>query len=425
ETVEITLPVNQASYTVETCDDRTAQDTPYSLGFWLQIQSAEDGYVSVETVRHYGSYVIAYYNLQQKEIDQDTKISVHNSCKNERIPDSPVDCDITSDDVDDYILSSLVLFSVKQNVPKYVFISKPFNEEFSMDLPVVVTHMTSSCGVFYQEILWNDIILKNGTKVFLSDRMLKASDACLPYDELGKWFLVRGVDQSISISTCDSPPGVEVGFNVIAIDNTETIDKTLSCGRDNANAQCVTIGSKTCGTSDLEHSAAVVTLSPTKNYFILVTTSFKMPVTITLSVNAVCPMDCGEHGICSTSQQKCICDAGYVNKNGVCSLCGNGKYDSGYEECDTSNFKDVLCDSDTCMCFDGYSPKSISGITKCSLSTCGDNEIGMGEQCDGGVGCDHCVCDTSLGYRMFQTPRKYCLSSKCGNGLLDDGEEGV
>ncbi|EDR29365.1 serine-threonine protein kinase, putative [Entamoeba dispar SAW760] len=343
----LNLKKSEAVLSVENCFDRLESKTPYSYGFWFEINTKEEGYISIETTRHYFNYVIDYYILQGKEIGEDTRITILNNCRDDLEPNTSEDCEFENDDIDWYILDSHVITHVVPGIPKYVFISMAFADIFTKDPIVLFTFQKNACGSFYEEVLWNDIINGSSIKLLKRSNMFPSTNKCINTLQYGSWFLIRGVEQSISISTCDTENGVNAGFNVIEVDS-GLINSTLSCSEDNPTAKCVATGSKSCGNGDTYHSKAIVSLKPGKNYFIFLTTN-------------------------------------------------------------------------TCMCHYGYFPMLLNGTIKCSLKTCGNGIVDDGEECDGGIGCDHCICKE--GYSPYYTPRKSCLSMMCGNKILNDGEE--
>ncbi|BFU24266.1 protein kinase domain containing protein [Entamoeba histolytica HM-3:IMSS] len=414
------LKKSEAVLSVENCFDRLESKTPYSYGFWFEINAKEEGFISIETTRHYSSYVIDYYILQGKDIGEDTRIIILNNCRDDLEPNTSEDCEFENDDIDWYILDSHAITHVVPGIPKYVFISMAFSDIFTKDPVVLFTFQKNSCGSFYEEILWNDIINGSSTKILKRSNMFPSTNKCINTPQYGSWFLIRGIEQSISISTCNTENGVNAGFNVIEVDS-GSINSTLSCSEDNPTAKCVVTGSKSCENGDTYHSKAIISLKPGKNYFIFLTTNNLQQVQLRMDVKAVCPMGCGENGICSTASGGCVCLNGYIKKGEICTLCGNKVVDEE-EDCDISQQKDdIKCDIDTCMCHYGYIPMLINGTTKCSLETCGNGIVDDGEECDGGIGCDHCICEE--GYNPYYTPRKSCLSVMCGNKIVNDGEE--
>jgi len=79
--------------------------------------------------------------------------------------------------------------------------------------------------------------------------------------------------------------------------------------------------------------------------------------------------------------------------------CGNLWIDPG-EECEGG----IGCTD--CMCDTGYRPSNPGVSSTCVSILCGNNQIDPGEDCDGGTGCrtDTCTCDTALGIYSPQTP---------------------
>ncbi len=93
------------------------------------------------------------------------------------------------------------------------------------------------------------------------------------------------------------------------------------------------------------------------------------------------------------------------------STCNNGSIDLG-EQCEGG----VGCGQ--CTCDSGYEPTSPISMD-CQL-ICGNNDIEGGEECDGGFGCTLCSCDMDYEPTM---PTSLSCQRICSNGNIDPGEE--
>ncbi|KAL7720151.1 Serine-threonine protein kinase [Entamoeba marina] len=410
ETIGVDIKATDAILSADVCFDRVMPSHPYSPGYWFELNAEEECYVILETGQKFSNYLVNFYHLQETNVGVDTQVAIHTSCYSD-INDMPMDyCESTSDNIDQYVKSTTAITHLTAGESRYVFVNMPFGEQFTEDLTIYFTAAPHICGVVNEEILWNDLLSGEFTTSISSDEMHFSDTSCDQFTKKGKWYYVRGIDQSISISTCDSPSYIESSISVIAVDNNETVSIDTVCS--DTSTECVGVGQMSCSDGS-RNSMITVELTNTKDYLIFVSTYQEDSIFVQLSVKPICPMNCGENGVCSASVGGCVCLNGYIRSGEVCTLCGNGVIDAG-EECDSSDgITDSHCDDTTCMCDYGYYPTEIDGVTKCALSSCGNGEIDYAEECDGGEGCDHCVysgeeCDGGDG----------CYECECQDGYF-------
>ena len=103
------------------------------------------------------------------------------------------------------------------------------------------------------------------------------------------------------------------------------------------------------------------------------------------------------------------CGAAYVYD--CLTSCGNGNLDL-LEECDGG---DACTDCDCDLGFESSVPPSVD----CQL-ICGNGNLDPEEECDGGLGCTDCHCDTGF---EPTNPGSVACQPVCGNGILNPGEQ--
>ncbi|KAL7711758.1 Serine-threonine protein kinase [Entamoeba marina] len=418
--VTTTIQINpkQWELTPVQCSPISLKDTPYLLGEWFSLTMDFDGYIAIETDKHYTITEINYNELNEIPTGNETVLTIQKSCSNNiSIAD---ECLFSNINVAHYIYSSRIICpTIKQ---LYLFVHSTV-DNFTTTFDLHIKRIVHPCSYTYEEISWNDLARFGFTTTISSIDCVLSDSACVKQSQLGKWFHLYGAKRTVIMETSNSENEYSTSIHLIETDLVEDYSNS-TCGISN-NSQCVSYSygctEEKCG-PNYKINTKMFTLSANKTYFIFVSFQTTRISTVDFSISIACPFNCNSHGICT--EDGCLCHSGYTNKGGTCSTCGNGVLDEG-EQCDLSanNYliNDLRCDENTCMCLYGNVPITINNITKCAPPTCGNGKVDDYEECDGGIGCSFCYCEE--GYVSYVTPRKGCLSDKCGNGRLDKNEE--
>ncbi|ELP91904.1 serine-threonine protein kinase, putative [Entamoeba invadens IP1] len=395
----------------EMCGHVFDPSAPYAKSVWFRVDVEDEGYYAFEVDQIYTQNVIDFVTAQGIFTGFDSVLSLYTSCSSDFNENTSTDCLASNDDLNEVILSaSLIGFLHKRRY--YLQLFGYYGMVPTSNVVLFTRKIVHCCSEQYTELYWNDItVTPYITKINLKNGIFSKS-SCRPKTALGWWFLLRGADRSVLISTCDNNDAdTEIHIIKTPLKQFEMNGNNLSCDIET----CEMYSYSGCGKS----AKTLAKLSAEFDYFIFISSPQAQPLSIAWSI--VCPFSC-LNGFCSVALEGCVCNETYVKHNEICTKCGNGMVDSG-EECDVSYEGMVSdnCSPETCMCYYGYYPKVVGEYSGCALPTCGNNAIDEYEECDDGVGCVLCQCKT--GYLPYETPRRNCLSERCGNGKLDEGEE--
>ncbi|KAL7716442.1 Serine-threonine protein kinase [Entamoeba marina] len=433
EPQEITLNMSDIQMGINTCSKRLLLQQPYAPGFWIQFVSDSDQYIAIEANEHYEQVTLDFYDMQQNSIGVDTVFVVSTNCPSSTSVDDTerLSCYLDSDNISEFVKLSRVVFKAVADTDYFLFVHKPFGDLFYTvdsdgvttydDVTIKFTPIVHPCSYTYTTINWPEIATSGYVAVVNTAFSVRSSSACIESEQIGSWFHLVGADRTVIISTCDSATDYSTAIHLVRIDKVDSIDTSIDCSYNSAD--CARYDVSGCSQAGSHHSSMMVDLSSDYDYFIFASVVTENNAAFNLSINTLCPYDCGGHGVCDKVSQTCICNEGYVLLTDSCSQCGNGVLDDG-EECESlegDSYEDPNCDYSTCSCRDGYVPVVIDGVSHCAVETCGNGEVDDYEECDGGKGCQHCVCTD--GYVSYAKARVDCLSSKCGNKVLDDDEE--
>ncbi|ELP88193.1 serine-threonine protein kinase, putative [Entamoeba invadens IP1] len=409
--MEVIVLLQDFRLTRDDCFAVVDPSNPYTNGIWFSLDVEDEGYYVFETDNVYTLPLINYYHAQQLHTGYDSSLSITNYCQKDATLE-PSLCYGENSALDDYVLSASLI--LKMNTGKYFLqLFGSFGNMPDGDVKLYIRKIVHPCSTRYIQLNWNDIS-KTPIKYDIGhNSFVKSSSICVLRQELGTWFFLNGTNNTLYITTLeDGNLSVNTFIHLVEVENTV----------DPQNVDCDKLPAKCKQLSDPGkevHASMVASLNPNKNYFIFVSSMVHHPFPVYFST--ICHDNC-VHGIaCSTNEKGCVCNTGYIKRDGVCTLCGNGVVDVG-EECDISNSDDdYFCDISTCFCKYPTKPVKINNVTKCALLTCGNNRVDDYEECDGGVGCLFCHC--VAGYLPYASPRRGCLRETCGNKHLDEGEE--
>ncbi|ELP93878.1 serine-threonine protein kinase, putative [Entamoeba invadens IP1] len=413
--------LNSTQLFINRCSRYVHPTKPYTYGQYLKIklpESSASTYVSIELEKRYSRDDLVLAQLQEQLEGTEYGIVIQEDCLTGFLLKEKVNCLYRNGGLSEYVLSPRVVTWIVSGTTQYLFIHSKYAAAPMKDFTIYFTAMVHPCSTNFNEIDWNDIAGNGYANTFNLEHTINSRSICSKDLVKGFWFKIKGARQTILISTCNSE-NYDVSLDLIGV----AADKTGSVNCESSTeAKCIKSRSDGCG-ADSKLSKMVVTLDENYTYYLYLGINEEYSAEIKLEVNTTCPLDCGEHGICSSYSGKCECftDQFYIYKDGGCTLCGNGRLDPN-EECDLSvpGYEDSQCTA-SCNCAYGTEKMPIGGVTKCAVPTCGDNKIDIYEECDGGLGCDHCVCVN--GTTKYAKARLDCIPATCGNRKWDEGEE--
>ncbi|EDR23274.1 serine-threonine protein kinase, putative [Entamoeba dispar SAW760] len=399
---------------------------PYTYGVWFKLTSTINTFVSIEVDKRYSHQELELAKIQKQEIGSKLAIVIEQDCQEKLGYSTSLVCLYKNGGHSKYVNSPRIITLLETGSTQYLFIHSKFASFQIPAFKLYVNKITHACSSSYYNIDWNTLASSNYSNVFNLEHTINSRSICSKDIVKGLWFKLIGADQSIQISTCNSPSEYDINLDLLAVklsdyglnENSEDISM-INCD-DDSKTKCIRSRTDGCGNNS-KLARMVVSLQTGYLYFLFVGVNEQYSAQIQVDINTVCTNNCDNNGLCSSHTGKCECNDGYVLKDETCSLCGNGKLDEG-EECDLSieGYDDSKC-SINCNCLYGFEPKNINGVRKCAVSTCGNNEINKYEECDGGYGCDHCVCVN--GTKKYAKARIGCMLSTCGNKKWDKGEE--
>ncbi|ELP90663.1 serine-threonine protein kinase, putative [Entamoeba invadens IP1] len=158
-----------------------------------------------------------------------------------------------------------------------------------------------------------------------------------------------------------------------------------------------------------------------RNFTILTT---EHDTDISLIFKVICPNDCNSksgHGQCSTKRGECICEDKYGGE--ACDL--KCYYNNSWQPIGNKGDNQCFYGSDGCLdnctCKSRYQLEDHFCVSEmCYSNLLNASEDNVDENCLKST--PHCLinCKCEVGYKATEEYR--CLSEKCGNGILDEGE---
>ncbi|KAL7714998.1 Serine/threonine protein kinase [Entamoeba marina] len=428
EGVEVTIP---EGLFINRCSRYVHPKKPYTYGAYMELIHNQSSYIAIEVESKYTKNDIVLAELQEREIGVDLGMVVQEKCISGTNQRDYVQCLHRNTGVSEYILSPSIITYVTADVEQYIFVHTKWASNVTTNtFTIYLTEIVHPCSYNYYEIDWNDIAGGGFERTLNLEHTISSRSICSKDLTKGFWSKISGAEQTIIISTCQSED-YDVSLDLIAVNATNfgasdgnllPIDCESSTGLDENyfGSQCVRSRSDGCGDNS-KLAKMVYTMSEDYTYFLFIGINEEYSAKVILTINTTCPSQCGDNGICSSYSGQCECFDGYILKNDVCTQCGNGVLDEN-EDCDLSvdGYEDPLCKL-SCNCAYGTIPVTIDGITKCAPPTCGNGQVDIYEECDGGFGCDHCVCVN--GTTKYAKARAGCLVATCGDKKWDEGEE--
>ncbi|ELP92663.1 serine-threonine protein kinase, putative [Entamoeba invadens IP1] len=422
------LPDNIKSRLQVTRCSRLVEPTkPYTYGVWIRIQSDKKQYVSIELDKKYSREELILASTQQKKVGNSRGMVVQEECPSTIDISQSVYCVYRNGGYSKYVQSPRIVTSMEAGAIQYIFVHSKYAAEEVGSFDIFINPIVHACSSSYSDVEWNEMASSSFTTSLNLQYSILSTSVCSIDLVKGFWFKIPGADETLEFSTCNSASEYDINLDLLRVKlesyeglNTTTTDFTMVNCDDASKAECVR--TRTDGCSSTSRLARMVaSLSHEYVYFLFVGINEEYSATIQLDIKTTCPQNCGSNGICSAYSGKCECLEGFVLKDSVCTKCGNGVLDEN-EDCDLSvpGYIDPKCDS-TCNCKFGHEPKSIGGVTKCAVPTCDNKQMDEYEQCDGGFGCDHCVCVN--GTKKYAKARFDCMLATCGNKKWDKGEE--
>ncbi|EDR22873.1 serine-threonine protein kinase, putative [Entamoeba dispar SAW760] len=403
-----TVLMNEIVFSKILCSDVVSFTQPYTYGIWIKLISFTERYVSV-ALNDYTEEELLYIGSLGNYFGNPYSIATQMDCTETH----SARCDLFNLKSAEYILTPRLIIHLQPSIPIYVFIHSPYGKTISESFTFYIKSISHPCIDGAVDIDLIDVI--DIPTVHLDKyTAFVSTSVCLTKVQYVKWYKLIGANKKMKISLCDSSYEGNVSIQVISFLDKSNIDSCSSI-----HARCNKYVSGNC--LNTLYSTTIIELIDTEQLYVGITFSNQETKgNISISFEFVCPNNCGEHGFCSESAEGCICEEGYVNTDIGCSSCGNGKKDEN-EDCDNSYRFDLQCDNNTCSCISPFLPINFNGIIRCSLPSCGNHQIDIGEECDGGMGCEYCFCVN--GTQPYFIPQIGCIPSTCGNNLLDKEEE--
>ncbi|GAB1227986.1 hypothetical protein ENUP19_0367G0019 [Entamoeba nuttalli] len=420
------VPAAPEQLYINRCTRYVHPTKPYTYGQYLKVTlpaGQENTYISIAIDKQYNRDDLVLAQLQEQKEGSEFGIIIQEDCISGTNLRDKVNCLYRNGGLSEYILSPRVVTWMNADSTQYIFVHKKYASSPMTKFQIFFTKVKHPCSNNYYDIDWNDIAGDGYSRIVNLEHTLNSRSICSKDLIKGFWFRIKGAEQTIVISTCQSE-NYDVSLDLL---QTKTDTSTAEAGSINCESpdsvECVKSRSDGCGTNS-KLAKMVVTLSEDNTYYLFLGINEEYSAEVLLTVNTTCPLSCGENGICSAYSGRCECKPGFVFKDDGCTECGNGVVDAN-EDCDlSSGVNDTQC-TESCNCAYGTKPMSLSynGKTeiKCAVPTCGNGKIDEYEECDGGYGCDHCVCVD--GTKKYAKARLGCIPATCGNKKWDEGEE--
>ncbi|ELP92273.1 serine-threonine protein kinase, putative [Entamoeba invadens IP1] len=408
------------------CSRLVEPTKPYTYGAWIKLTSKKNQYVSIELDNKYSREELILASTQQKKVGNSAGMIVQEECPETTDIGQSVYCVYRNGGYSKYVQSPRIITSMEENAVQYIFVHAKYAAAPLDEFKIYINTVVHACSSSYSDVEWNEMTSSYFSTTLNLQYSILSTSVCSIDLVKGFWFKITGADETLEFSTCNSTSEYDVNLDLIRVKMTEynlsdisTDFSQIDCNNEN-KAECMR--TRTDGCRDGSRLARMVaTLDHDYVYFLFVGINEEYSASVQLDIKTTCPQSCGENGICSAYSGKWECKDGFVLRDNVCTQCGNGVLDSN-EDCDLSvpGYIDPKCDS-TCNCKFGHEPKEIGGVKKCAVPTCDNKQMDAYEQCDGGFGCDHCVCVN--GTQKFAKARFDCIVSTCGNKKWDKGEE--
>ena len=223
-----------------------------------------------------------------------------------------------------------------------------------MFILLLINKIIHPCHTHAIELKQNDLNSSLYEVELNTDLTIVSTSQCITEEQNVRWFTFQPMDISFVVDLCDSTYASDLSLQVISFPlNSNGTYHNESCS--SSNAICKQYVTNNCENNSL-YSRLYIQSKSNEKLFIGVTSSLeKVDGIISMKIRKGCQNDCGQHGFCNNEEGYCLCEKGYIENEGICTLCGNGVLDEG-EECDNSieNDYDPFCDELTCKCQKGY-----------------------------------------------------------------------
>ncbi|EDR25790.1 serine-threonine protein kinase, putative [Entamoeba dispar SAW760] len=424
------IPAQFQSLSISRCSRFVDMMKPYTYGYWFNITFEKASKIMIEVENVYSAETRNYYDTIQHEIGSDMAILIQNECPSTTDLSYRVKCIMRNGGTSNYVRVPRMYYEATANSNIFAFVHTKYASKPMGGFNIYFNEIKHVCSYTASTIKWQNIVKGNYYVDLNLDNAIQSNSVCNKNKVKGFWYRIPGADHTIIISSCNSTGDYDVSFNLIRYKPDDygytSYDEDISnvdCS-DSSHTECVLTRTDGCA-SDSKLAKMTITISHEYDYLLFVGITEEYEANVKVSFDITCPQECGSNGKCSPYSGQCECYNSYTLIDEVCTKCGNGKLDNE-EECDNSveGYQDSLC-TNACNCKYGTQPMTVkvngSISTKCAVPTCGNGKIDVYEECDGGYGCDHCVCVNMT--KKYSKARIDCLQSSCGDKQLDEGEE--
>ncbi|EMH76082.1 protein tyrosine kinase domain containing protein [Entamoeba histolytica HM-1:IMSS-B] len=341
---EVTPAAPEQLY-INRCTRYVHPTKPYTYGQYLKVTlpaGQENTYISIAIDKQYNRDDLVLAQLQEQKEGHEFGIIIQEDCISGTNLRDKVNCLYRNGGLSEYILSPRVVTWMNADSTQYIFIHKKYASSPMTKFQIFFTKVKHPCSNNYYDIDWNDIAGDGYSRIVNLEHTLNSRSICSKDLIKGFWFRIKGAEQTIVISTCQSE-NYDVSLDLI---KTKTDTSNAEAGSINCESsdsvECVKSRSDGCGTNS-KLAKMVVTLSEDNTYYLFLGINEEYSAEVLLTVDTTCPLSCGENGICSAYSGRCECKPGFVFKDEGCTECGNGVVDAN-EDCDlSSGVNDTQC----------------------------------------------------------------------------------